>query len=218
MKYKKLSNISAYSAFEKLSNGGGATDIIMAIGRGLQYGGVRDAMLNFAKVMTKLGEQYPDVHDALSKVSISKTISDLNLAAEIKPGYYKSRQGTLYVQVHGVTIDTSRDLGRTGYNGEDRTVWLTWTEVLNNSIIKVCQPIAAFFCTFMLNKSDKLLIKTTKREYDKAIQVALQNMLTTVQDEHTEQCVDYLTKLSKLQCKYRDIIGDAIDAYTSDNQ
>lgn len=218
MKYKKLSNISAYKAFEKLSNGGNATDIIMAIIRGLQYNGVRDAMLNYAKAMAKLTEQYRDVNDALSKVSISKTISDLNLAAEIKPGYYKSRQGTLYVQVHGVTIDTSRDLGRTGYNGEDRTVWLTWTELLNNSIVKVCQPIATFFCTFMLNKPDKLLIKTTKREYDKAIQVALQNMLTTVQDEHTEQCVEYLTKLSKLQCKYKDIIGDAIDASKSDNK
>lgn len=218
MKYKKIPNVSAYTAFEKLLSGNSPTDIIIAIMRGLQYSEVCHAMSDLNKDVTKLAKQYPDVHDALSKVSIRKTISDLNVAADIKPGYYKSRKDTLHVQVHGVTIDTSRDLGRTGYNGEDRTVWLTWTEVMNDSIVKVCQPIAVFFCTFMLNSSDKLLVKSTKREYDKSVHVALQNMLTNVHDEHTEQCVEYLTKLSKLQCKYKDIIEDAIDAAKSENK
>lgn len=105
---------------------------------------------------------------------------ELKEALSIKKGYFKNIKGE-YLFVKGIEVTNDiGNLGRMGYNGEDRGVWIHYVSLTKDSIIYNNVPIGLFTdqTNFRLNEPDALMVPTTKEDFEKQFAKTISNILS----------------------------------------
>lgn len=124
------------------------------------------------KFLNKL-KAYSDTHkeilDKIRGLTADILLKDLKDASKYKKGYYKNKKG-VYIYVKGIEVTNDLDnLGRMGYNGEDRGVWIHYCIVDDRSVNYMDVPVPVFNVTYFnkgLANPDELLHPTTKEEFE----------------------------------------------------
>lgn len=105
---------------------------------------------------------------------------DLKNALSIQKGYFKNKKGE-YLFVKGIEVTNDiTNLGRMGFNGEDRGVWIHYVSLTNKLILYNDVPIASF-----VNRTDPrfaeesdLMVPTTKEDFEEQFTKTIKNILS----------------------------------------
>lgn len=132
----------------------------------------KDINSELCKCLNKLNA-YSDAHKEIlertSGLTTDILLKDLKDASKYKKGYYKNKKG-VYIYVKGIEVTNDlTNLGRMGYNGEDRGVWIHYCMVDDRSVNYMDVPVSVFNVTYFnkgLTNPDELLRPTTKEEFE----------------------------------------------------
>lgn len=105
---------------------------------------------------------------------------DLKEALSIEKGYFKNIKGE-YLFVKGIEVTNDiGNLGRMGFNGEDRGVWVHYVFLTKDSIIYNNVPIAVFTnqTNPRFNDPDVLMVPTTKEDFEEQFTKTIKNILS----------------------------------------
>lgn len=103
---------------------------------------------------------------------------NLKEALSIQKGYFKNIKGE-YLFVKGIEVTNDiGNLGRMGYNGEDRGVWVHYVSLTKDSIIYNDVPIDSFInqADPNINTPDALMVPTTKEDFEEQLTKTINNI------------------------------------------
>jgi len=138
-----------------------------------------------SKKLQKFGEDNKEVLAKIAGLSLDRLIEHLKEASKYKNGYYKNRKGE-YIHIKGVEVTNDTiNLGRMGFNGEDRGVWIHYCLVDDKSVTYIDCPVFMFSGTYFNKaacKPDELMHKTTREDFEEKVR----NTVETLCGEYKE--------------------------------
>ena len=137
-----------------------------------------DRTLEFVK-------QNVEILGKLKGLTIGVLEDQLKEAIKCNKGYYKNNKGH-YVFVKGIEItnDTS-NLCRMGFNGEDRGVWIHYSEITDKRVMYDDVPVFVFTSRMNPNVTaeDEILKPISKEEFDAQVVKTTNNIIAEYKEE-----------------------------------
>ena len=148
-----------------------------------------------------------DIFKEVQYLTEDELLKQLRDALEVNKGYYKNKKGE-YVYVKGIEVTNDlSDLCRMGYNGEDRGVWVHFSELNDRKVGYYDVPVYTFSnrTNPRITDPDNLLVPITKEEFEEQVSKTIQNIIADYpQKRDVREYVDYMERYNELCTKLFD--------------